>query len=107
MDSVDQQLLDIIQTGFPLTPRPYADLGQMLGIAEEERWNACAASRPTRSFAVLAQTFSRPSWVLFPTLCAAKVPDDKMDDFVARMKRLPRRYTITCASTPITSGLRS
>ena len=26
MDSVDRQLLDIIQTGFPLTPRPYADL---------------------------------------------------------------------------------
>ena len=36
MDSVDRQLLDIIQTGFPLTPRPYADLGQMLGIGEEE-----------------------------------------------------------------------
>ena len=34
MDSVDRQLLDIIQTDFPLVSRPYAELGQRLGIPE-------------------------------------------------------------------------
>ena len=36
LDLVDKRLLDIIQTAFPLTPRPYADLGTLLGIPEEE-----------------------------------------------------------------------
>ena len=36
LDETDRRLLDIIQTAFPLTPRPYADLGTLLGIPEEE-----------------------------------------------------------------------
>ena len=36
LDSVDRQLLDIIQTDFPLSPRPYAELGQRLGLNEQE-----------------------------------------------------------------------
>ena len=36
MDDVDRRLLDIIQTNFPLSPRPYAELGQQTGISEEE-----------------------------------------------------------------------
>ena len=32
LDETDRRLLDIIQTAFPLTPRPYADLGTLLGI---------------------------------------------------------------------------
>ncbi|MDR0238820.1 MAG: AsnC family protein, partial [Deltaproteobacteria bacterium] len=31
MDSTDKRLLDIIQTDFPLAPRPYAELGERLG----------------------------------------------------------------------------
>ena len=33
LDETDRRLLDIIQTAFPLTPRPYADLGTQIGRA--------------------------------------------------------------------------
>ena len=36
MDATDKALLDIIQADFPLVPRPYAYLGEKLGIGEEE-----------------------------------------------------------------------
>ena len=36
MDTIDRKLLDIIQTDFPLTPRPYAELGRRLDITEAE-----------------------------------------------------------------------
>ncbi|MCQ2444359.1 MAG: Lrp/AsnC family transcriptional regulator, partial [Mailhella sp.] len=36
LDATDKALLDIIQTAFPLDPRPYRVLGEALGIAEEE-----------------------------------------------------------------------
>ena len=36
LDLIDKKLLDIIQTAFPLVSRPYAALGEQLGISEEE-----------------------------------------------------------------------
>ncbi|HBE94013.1 MAG TPA: Lrp/AsnC family transcriptional regulator, partial [Desulfovibrio sp.] len=36
MDSQDKQILDLIQSGFPLTPRPYAEVGRELGLTEAE-----------------------------------------------------------------------
>ena len=35
LDTIDRKLLDIIQTAFPLVPRPYEALGSQLGISEE------------------------------------------------------------------------
>jgi len=36
LDSVDQKLLGLLQARFPLTSKPYAELGLSLGIAEDE-----------------------------------------------------------------------
>ena len=36
MDTTDRRLLDALQMDFPLSPRPYAVIGEQLGLAEEE-----------------------------------------------------------------------
>jgi DNA-binding Lrp family transcriptional regulator len=36
MDEIDLELLSVVQDGFPITPRPFRDLGQALGLDEEE-----------------------------------------------------------------------
>ena len=36
LDSIDKKLLDLLQAKFPLTRKPYADLGLSLGITEDE-----------------------------------------------------------------------
>ncbi|AWB43874.1 Lrp/AsnC family transcriptional regulator [Paenibacillus sp. CAA11] len=36
MDTIDQQLLNLIQQGIPLDPKPYHALAQQLGLAPEE-----------------------------------------------------------------------
>jgi len=36
LDEQDQALITLIQTGLPLTPTPYADLGKQLNLDEEE-----------------------------------------------------------------------
>jgi len=89
MDSVDRQLLDIIQTGFPLTPRPYADLAQMLGIGEEEALERVRALKASKIIRRLGANFQSAKLGFVSTLCAAKVPDDKMDAFVARVNACP------------------
>ena len=35
LDETDRKLLDIIQTGFPIESKPYAILGEKVGITEE------------------------------------------------------------------------
>jgi len=36
MDDIDKKILGIIQSEFPLSPRPYQDLSDLLGFSEEE-----------------------------------------------------------------------
>ncbi|MCS5668816.1 MAG: Lrp/AsnC family transcriptional regulator, partial [Dehalococcoidia bacterium] len=36
MDLTDRKLLNVIQSHFPLVDRPYQDLGEELGIGEQE-----------------------------------------------------------------------
>ena len=87
MDSVDRQLLDIIQTGFPLTPRPYADLGQMLGIAEEEALERVRGLKARKIIRRLGANFQSAKLGFRSTLCAAKVPEETLESFVAEVNR--------------------
>ena len=36
MDEIDLRLLSLVQVGFPLTPKPFEDLGGLLGLEEKE-----------------------------------------------------------------------
>ena len=36
MDEIDLELLSAVQDGFPITSRPFRDLGQALGLEEDE-----------------------------------------------------------------------
>jgi DNA-binding Lrp family transcriptional regulator len=36
MEEIDLKLLSAVQDGFPITPRPFRDLGSALGLEEEE-----------------------------------------------------------------------
>ncbi len=83
MDLTDKRLLDIIQTNFPLTPRPYATLGEQLGLTEAETLARVRALRGRGIIRRLGANFASAALGFFSTLCAAKVPAEKMDAFVA------------------------
>lgn len=89
MDSLDRQLLDIIQTGFPLCPRPYAELGQRLGIEEQEALDRVRSLKARKIIRRLGANFQSAKLGFVSTLCAAKVPQDKMESFVAEVNAKP------------------
>lgn len=89
MDSMDRQLLDIIQTGFPLSPRPYAELGQRLGLDEQEVLDRVRCLKARKIIRRLGANFQSAKLGFVSTLCAAKVPQDKMDAFVAEVNAKP------------------
>jgi len=85
MDSTDKRLLDIIQTAFPLEPRPYAVLGENLGISEQEAHDRVRELKKRKIIRRLGANFQSSRLGFRSTLCAAKVPPKKMDAFVAEV----------------------
>ena len=87
--SVDRQLLDIIQTDFPLSPRPYAELGQRLGLNEQEVLDRVRDLKARKIIRRLGANFQSAKLGFVSTLCAAKVPQETMDAFVAEVNAKP------------------
>ena len=89
MDSMDRKLLDRLQADFPLVPRPFAALGEELGIGEQE------AVRRVRALHA-AGLIRRIGPVLDPakvgragTLAAVAVPAERLDDAAAAVSACP------------------
>ena len=89
LDLIDKKLLDIIQTAFPLVSRPYAALGEQLGISEEEALERVKAMKERRIIRRLGANFQSAKLGFRSTLCGAKVPEDKLDQFIADVNALP------------------
>ncbi|GFH62824.1 MAG: alternative heme biosynthesis protein AhbA [Candidatus Desulfovibrio kirbyi] len=89
MDNVDRRILDIIQTDFPLSPRPYLELGDRLGIAEEECLERVRALRKTQIIRRLGANFHSAKLGFVSTLCAARVPNERLEDFVREVNAQP------------------
>lgn len=89
MDPVDKNLLDIIQSDFPITSRPYRDIGDCLGITEED---ALARVRKLREKGIirrLGANFQSSRVGFVSSLCAAKIPAEKIEEFVAIVNSHP------------------
>lgn len=89
LDLIDKRLLDIIQTDFPLVPRPYAALGEQLGITEEEALNRVRRMKASKLIRRMGANFQSAKLGFRSTLCAAKVPGDQIDSFVAEVNSCP------------------
>ena len=89
MDNLDKRLLDIIQTDFPLEPRPYAVLGERLQLTEAEVLARVRALRQRGLIRRIGANFQSAALGFRSTLCAAKVPQEKLDAFVAEVNALP------------------
>ncbi len=87
MDAVDKQILAIIQSGFPIAPRPYAVVGEQIGITEEETLSRVTKLREDGVIRRIGANFGSRELGWESTLCAAKVPEEKIDEFVAEVNK--------------------
>jgi len=89
MDDYDKEILDIIQSGFPVDPRPYAVVGQAVGLTEAE---VLARVRRLKGEGVIRRmgaNFGSRELGWKSTLCGAEVPQDKLDLFIAEVNKHP------------------
>lgn len=87
LDQTDKRILDVIQSDFPLESRPYAVIGEKCGITEAEALARVRAMKQRRLIRRMGANFQSAKLGFRSTLCAAKVPDEAMDGFVAEVNR--------------------
>lgn len=89
MDFIDRSLLNLVQTDFPIATRPYLELAEKVGVTEEEAWQRINALRQNGIIRRLGGVFDSHRLGYKSTLCAAKVPEDKIDLLKDTLMKIP------------------
>jgi DNA-binding Lrp family transcriptional regulator len=89
LDNLDKAILNEIQSHFPIVSRPYAEVGSRVGASEAEVLARVKAMTEAGIIRRLGANFTSRKLGYTSTLCAARVPEDKLDHFVAVVNRYP------------------
>jgi len=82
LDRTDRAILNEIQSHFPIKARPYREIGERLGLPEKEI--IFRVDRMTKGGIIrrIGANFNSRKLGFISTLCAARVPTEKIHDFI-------------------------
>jgi len=83
MEQLDRDILNIIQTGFPVDAHPYAVIGKQVGLSEEETYKRVTDMKEREVIRRIGATFDSRKLHYTSTLCAAKVPQERIEEIAA------------------------
>jgi DNA-binding Lrp family transcriptional regulator len=89
LEDLDRAILNEIQSHFPLVPRPYAEMGKRVGASEEEVLARVQAMHDSGVIRRIGANFTSRKLGYTSTLCAARVPPEKLEHFAAVVNRYP------------------
>ena len=89
IDDVDKAILNRIQSDFPITSRPYRTIGNDLGLSEAEVLQRVSRLKTAGIIRRIGGNFTPEKLGFVSTLCAAKVPEDKIRQFAEVVNRYP------------------
>ncbi|HIC86417.1 MAG TPA: Lrp/AsnC family transcriptional regulator, partial [Desulfobacterales bacterium] len=89
MDQVDRSILNEIQSHFPITSRPYQEVATRLNLSEEEVIQRVRRLKEIGVIRRIGGNFHSYRLNFTSTLCAAKVPEEKLDQFVEVVNGYP------------------
>jgi DNA-binding Lrp family transcriptional regulator len=85
----DRELLNAVQWDFPLEARPFAALGERLGMSEPEVLERVAAVKAAGVLRQLSAIFDTRALGYDSSLVAAKIDPDRIDEAAARISEHP------------------
>lgn len=89
MDQLDKAILNRIQSRFPLTSRPFAAIADELGTTEDEILTRVSRLKHTGIIRRIGGNFVPGKMGFVSTLCAAQVPQEKLDLFARTVNTFP------------------
>ena len=89
LDAIDKSILNRIQSDFPITPRPYLTVADELNLTEKEVLDRVSRLKRAGIIRRIGGNFVPGKLGFVSTLCAARVPSDKIDYFAGVVNRHP------------------
>jgi DNA-binding Lrp family transcriptional regulator len=89
LDDLDRELLNAVQWDFPLVTRPFAALGERLGLSEAEVRARVQKVKDSGVLRQLSAIFDTRALGYLSALVAAKVDPDRVDDAAAVINEHP------------------
>ncbi len=89
IDRIDKAILNEIQSNFPIVPEPFKELGKRLSIPEDEVIERIRRLKERGIVRRIGGNFHSSKLNFVSTLCAAKVPEDKIELFVKEVNKYP------------------
>ena len=89
MDDIDRAILNRIQSDFPIASRPYLVVAQELDLEEDEVIRRITHLKDSGIIRRIGANFVPGRLGFVSTLCAAKVPEDKIPLFSETVNKYP------------------
>jgi len=89
LNATDKKILNRIQSDFPITRNPFATIAAELGLTEEDVLARLARLKEKGIIRRIGGNFVPEKVGFVSTLCAARVPADRIDQFAATVNRYP------------------
>jgi DNA-binding Lrp family transcriptional regulator len=82
MDTIDKKILNIIQKDFPVVEEPFKAVAEKLGLSEDEVLKRIKNLKEEGIIRRIGAVFDSKKMGYASTLCAARVPKEKLTKFV-------------------------
>ncbi len=89
IDDTDKRIINRIQTSFPIDSRPYKIIAKELGMTENEVISRIKDLKDRGIIRRIGGNFGPGKLGFQSTLCAASVPDEKIDVFTKTVNSYP------------------
>jgi DNA-binding Lrp family transcriptional regulator len=89
ISETDKEILNMIQLDFPIDTRPFQVLAKKLGLSEEDLIARVQAMKDSLIIRRIGGNFSPDRLGYYSTLCTARVPENKIDEFTRTVNAYP------------------
>ena len=89
IDDVDRAILNRIQSDFPMTKRPFLSIAENFDLSESDVIKRLEQLKKKGIIRRIGGNFVPEKLGFVSTLCAAKVPEDKIERFARTVNRYP------------------
>jgi len=89
LDQVDQQLLNVVQTDFPIESHPFRSLGERLGTSEGDVIDRLDALKADHIIRQISMIFDTRALGYQSSLVASRAPDGRVDECAAVINEHP------------------
>jgi len=87
MDEFDKKILNIMQEEFPVTQRPFAGVGKLVGLEEKEVIERVRRLKNDGYIRRIGPILERKKLKYVSALCGVHVDEDKLMDFVDEINK--------------------